>query len=133
MGETHGTRRKSNPALKGPHPGTRLYQITFINLYPMSYQQLPQFLTKRYIAVMFLLVFDVFDQRVLVVVGNGERAVTILPMPERREHCALLDPFIRADFDFFDQVRNANPRMDSGQDMHVILNSVDAIEMTFFI
>ncbi len=46
---------------------------------------------------MIFLVLDVFDQRVFVTMGNCKRSVTILPMRERRENRALLDPFIGGD------------------------------------
>ena len=79
--------------------------------------------------VMFLLIFNVFDHRIFVVVRNGERTVPVLPMCERGKQTVLLDPFGGTGLDGFDQVRNACSGVKAGQNMHMVFDTVDAIQV----
>ena len=83
--------------------------------------------------MMFLLVFDVFDQRRLFPHGMGERAITFLPMVELREHFVFLDPFGAAGLDGLDQIRQANRRMQRSQNVNVVFNPVETEHMAFVI
>jgi len=87
-------------------------------------QQFAVFIQKIHLPVMFLLIFDIFDQHIFFTHGMRERAVTLLPMTKSREHVVLLDPFCTAGFDRFDQIGQRNRRMNRSQNMDVVFHAI---------
>src|SRR6266567_1859348 len=133
VGETHGTVTEPVATPKGSNDGRGSTQIPFIELNPILYDQLSQFIAERDFAVVLLLAFNVFDYGIFVPVRDGEYAVTVLPMCKGREHVSRFDPFAGADLDVFDQVRRTDCRMYRGQDVQVVFDAIDAVEMALFV
>ena len=133
MGETHGTVAEPDATPKGSNDDRGSNQIPFIELKSILYEQLSQFIAERNFAVMLLLAFNVFDYGIFVPVRDGEYAVTVLPMCEVGKHGVLFDPTAGAYFDLLHQIRQANRRMQAGQDVNVVFNTVDPVEMTVLI
>ena len=82
---------------------------------------------------MFLLIFDVFNQRIFFAHGMRERAITFLPMTELREHVVLLDPFCAAGLYGLDQIRQRNRRMNRSQNVNVVFHAIQPEQMAIVV
>src|SRR5437764_5158697 len=77
---------------------------------------------------MFLLAFDVSGNRGNVRLADAERRVTSLPRKRRLLWKRLMNPVRRASLDFSDNFSNRNHGRQFGEEVDVILGSVDEIQ-----
>ena len=78
---------------------------------------------------MFGLVFDILDQSIFVADRTRKRAISVLPMFERRKHIARLDPIRRACLDFLHEICQCDHWMQDGQNVKVVFDATDSVKM----
>ncbi len=136
VGETYGTKRpKRRTTPEGSPQSIRQNrpseQVSFVEFDPGFDQQFSVFLLEleRRPAVMFFLPLDVLNQPVAIAPRAGKRCISLLPVRKALEHRVLLDPACGTRLDLLDEIGQAHRGMETGQDVKVILHSVDAIKM----
>ena len=107
-----------------------LEHVTFVEFDPSLDKQFPVFLDERRSAVMLFLSLDVFDEALKVALGAGECRVSILPVREVFEDRVALNPEGGARFDVFHKIRQAHRGVQAGEDVYVVLYTVDSVKMT---
>jgi len=110
-----------------------LCQVFFIKFHPKPFEHVTKLVLKRYSPMVGLLILNIFDNRIPVTVGNGERSIAVLPLLEIGKKTILLDPLCGANFDGFHQIRKAYRRMKTGEDMQVIFHSIYTVQMTIIV
>ena len=83
--------------------------------------------------MVLLLSLDVIYHAVLISTRHRERSITILPVPERRKDGVLLNPFARTDFNLLYEVGKRHRRMKAGQNVDVVLDTINAIQVRFLV
>jgi len=78
---------------------------------------------------MFFLFHNVLDQTRALLSVVSERPIAFLPMLKRLEPLARLHPGTGACFNFLDQIRQRNRRMQAGKNVEMIFNAIDAKRM----
>ncbi|MCX7047714.1 MAG: hypothetical protein NTX50_19790 [Candidatus Sumerlaeota bacterium] len=83
--------------------------------------------------VMLFLLHDIIHHLLLIFMGFGEGAISILPMCESWKNIAVLDPGCRACFQIPNEVSKSDSGMQIKEKMKMIFCSVHAIENAPFV
>ena len=130
VGKIHGW-RKIQRTIPGPDGAGQheSKQIPFVEIYSRLHQQFPIFFLEIHSAVMFLLPRDVFNQAIKFALRMRECRVSLLPIREHRKNGMFFDPVGCACLNVLDQVGETHGEMKAGEDVHVVLNTTDAIKV----
>ncbi len=91
----------------------------------MAHEKLPVFLFECLLAMVLLLVGDVFPHLPNVGLGNGEGTVTGLPCEFSRPAFLFLNPFGRRFFNIFHGLTDRNGSGEIEEKMYVVIDRVD--------
>jgi len=104
-------------------------QIAFVKLDPGFNKQPPVFFLEGYPTVMFFLSLDVLNEPVVITERTRESSIALLPVGKPLEHGILLDPPRGTGLDLLDEIGQADRGMETGEDVKVVLDPIDAIKM----
>jgi hypothetical protein len=119
--------RPRRSTLEGSY--SSLEEIVFVEFDPGVGQQFPVFLFERRLPVVFLLTLNVLDEAWQILLRTCERSVPFLPVGKPLEDPVLFDPAGRARLNVFNQIGQADGRMQAGENMQVILYPVNAVKV----
>jgi hypothetical protein len=106
-----------------------LRQIPLVERNAVYVQQPSVFVQERFASMMFGLPLDVFNQAILVGVGNRERAVSVLPTLESPERSLALQPMTAAGLNFLNVLCDLECGRNCSQDVNMVVDAADSVQM----
>jgi hypothetical protein len=79
--------------------------------------------------MVLLLILNVFDQCLFFPGRDGKGSITVLPVSKIAKYLILFDPGRASDLDVLHEVGQSQAWMQTGENVNMIFNTVDAIQM----